>query len=61
MVVIVMMLIMVLSYSFIIQIEILSADTDMGILSNVYEVEINTSYILHYKDDTYELFTQEGD
>jgi len=57
---IVMVVILIFSYSFIIQPEILPTDTDMGISSNVYEVEINTSYILHYKDGTYELIAPEG-
>ncbi len=54
---IVMLAVLILSYSFIIQPKILPTDTDMGISSSVHKVETNTSYILHYKDGTYELIT----
>lgn len=57
----VMVLILALSYSFIIQPKISPSDTDMGLSSNVHEVEINKSYILHHADGTYELIIPQVD
>ena len=57
----IMVTILILSYSFIIQPEILPSDTDMGIGHGVYELEPSGSYIMHHTDGSYELITSEGD
>lgn len=59
--VIIMVIILVLSYSFIIQPAIMPSDADMGIGPGVYELETSGSYIIHHADGTYELMTSEGD
>lgn len=58
--VIIMVIILVLSYSFIIQPAIMPSDADMGIGPGVYEVETSGSYIMHHTDGSYELITLEG-
>lgn len=59
--VMVMMLVLTLSYAFIIQPEIQPTDTDMEAGPDVYEVETSESYIIHHTDGTYELITSKGD
>lgn len=56
----VMVMILILSYSFIIQPEILPSDADMGIGPGTYEIETSGSYIMHHTDGSYELITSEG-
>ena len=57
----VMVMILILSYSFIIQPAIMPSDADMGIGPGVYEVETSDSYIMHHTDGSYELINLEGD
>ncbi len=56
-----MVAILILSYFFIIQPEILPTDNDIGNSPYVYEVEMSESYIMHYENDTYELITPNGE
>lgn len=52
----------ILSYSFIFQPNILPTADDMEINNeDIYELNINENYILHYKNDTYKLITFNGD
>lgn len=57
----IMVMILILSYSFIIQPEIMPSDVDMGIGHGAYEVETSGSYIMHHTDGSYELITSEED
>lgn len=57
----VMIMILILSYYFVIQPEIMPTNTDMGIAPDTYEVETGGSYIIHCSDGAYELITSEGD
>ncbi len=57
----IMVIILIISYSFIIQPDIKPSDVDMGIAPGTYEVEPRKSYIRHYADGSYELITSEGD
>lgn len=57
----VMVVILILSYAFIMQPEISPSDADMEIGPNAYEVETSGSYIIHHTDGSYELMTSEGD
>lgn len=57
----IMVIILIVSYSFIIQPMILPSDADMGIGPSTYEVETSGSYIMHHTDGSYELITSEGD
>lgn len=59
--VIIMVMILILSYSFIMQPEIMPSDADMGIGPGVYELEPGENYIMHHTDGSYELVTSEGD
>lgn len=57
----VMVIILIVSYSFIIQPVILPSDADMGIGSGIYEVETSGSYIMHHTDGSYEMIILEGE
>lgn len=57
----VMVMILILSYSFIIQPAIMPSDADMGIGPDTYELGTSGSYIMHHTDGSYELITLEGD
>lgn len=57
----VMVMILILSYSFIIQPAIMPSDTDMGIGHGTYKLETSDSYIMHHTDGSYELINLEGD
>lgn len=57
----IMVIILIVSYSFIMQPEIMPSDADMGIGPGVYEVETGSSYIMHHTDGSYELIMPEGD
>lgn len=57
----IMVIILIVSYAFIMQPEIMPSDADMEIGPGTYELETSSSYIMHHTDGSYELINLEGD